>query len=142
MQPATFANRGGGAAGDSAVHSQYPLDSLTPNRAESDFCALQPAAPPLFPPKYIPAGFSIMKSTSALLLLRSRLRSGVLVLASLVSCAFAATARAQTPVLQINAGAGAVSPFVADEYYSAGNEFTSTATINTSGVTSPAPTAV
>jgi len=73
---------------------------------------------------------------------RSRLRSSALVLAGLLSCAFAATTRAQTPVLQINAGGGAVSPFVADEYFSAGNEFSSTATINTSGQTNAAPAAV
>jgi len=47
-----------------------------------------------------------------------------------------------TAVLQINAGGGAVSPFVADEYFSAGNEFSSTATINTSGQTNAAPAAV
>jgi len=83
-----------------------------------------------------------MNPTSPLSLICSRLRSVALVLAGVLSCAFASTAHAQTPVVQINAGAGAVSPFVADEYFSAGNEFTSTATINTSGVTSPAPTAV
>jgi fibronectin type 3 domain-containing protein len=64
-------------------------------------------------------------------------------LAALVTCAFAATARAQTPVIQINAGSSsAVSPFVADEDFSAGNEFSSTATINLSGQTNPAPAAV
>src|SRR5580692_5703630 len=83
-----------------------------------------------------------MKATSLLSLVRSRLRIGALALVGLLSCAFAATASAQTPVLQINAGGGAVSPFVADEDYSAGNEFSSSATISTSGVTNPAPTAV
>ncbi len=48
-------------------------------------------------------------------------------------------------VLQINAGAGAgvTAPLRPSEsHFSAGNEFTSTATINTSGVRNPAPTAV
>jgi fibronectin type 3 domain-containing protein len=82
-----------------------------------------------------------MTPTSLLSVIPSRLRSGALILAALAG-AFAATARAQTPVVQINAGAGAVSPFVADEYYSAGTDFTSTATITTSGQTNPAPAAV
>ena len=47
-----------------------------------------------------------------------------------------------TPVLQINAGGGAVAPFVADADFSAGNEFSSTATITTSGVANAAPAAV
>jgi Malectin domain/Carbohydrate binding module (family 6) len=47
-----------------------------------------------------------------------------------------------TAVLQINAGGGAVAPFVADTDYSAGNEFSSTATIMTSGVANAAPAAV
>src|SRR5580658_2286384 len=84
-----------------------------------------------------------MNSSSLLPLLRSRLRFGALLLTGLFSCAFASTVRAQTPVIQIDAGsASAVSPFVADEYYSAGNEFSSTATISTSGQTNPAPMAV
>ncbi len=83
-----------------------------------------------------------MKATSSLSLFLSRLRFGALALVGLYSFAFTAAVRAQTPVLQINAGGGAVSPFVADEYFSAGNEFSSTATINTSGVTNAAPAAV
>lgn len=53
-------------------------------------------------------------------------------------------ASAQTPlaVLQINAGGGAVAPFVADTDFSTGNEFSSTATIDVSGVSSPAPQGV
>jgi fibronectin type 3 domain-containing protein len=48
-----------------------------------------------------------------------------------------------TAVLQIDAGSpSAVSPFVADEDFSAGNEFSSSATINTSGQTNAAPAAV
>ena len=47
-----------------------------------------------------------------------------------------------TAVYQIDCGGGAVAPFVADEFFSAGNEFSSSATINTSGVTNPAPAAV
>ena len=49
----------------------------------------------------------------------------------------------QTAVYQIDCGSGsAVAPFVADEFFSTGNEFSSTASINTSGVTNPAPAAV
>ena len=47
-----------------------------------------------------------------------------------------------TAVYQIDCGGGAVSPFVADEFFNTGNEFSSTNTINTSGVTNPAPAAV
>jgi fibronectin type 3 domain-containing protein len=91
----------------------------------------------------MPASFLPMKFTSYCPTSRSFTRLVALALVAVVSCAFTAVkARAQTPVIQINAGAGAVSPFAADEYFSAGNEFTSTATISTSGVTSPAPTAV
>ncbi len=48
----------------------------------------------------------------------------------------------QTPVLQINAGGGAVSPFVADTGFNTGNAFSSTAAIDLTGVTNPAPAAV
>jgi hypothetical protein len=47
-----------------------------------------------------------------------------------------------TAVVQINTGGGLVSPFVADEDFSGGTEFSSTATINTSGASNPAPAAV
>src|ERR1700749_3104446 len=83
-----------------------------------------------------------MKASSSLSLVRSRLRFWALALVGLAFFPFIAAVRAQSPVLQINAGGGGVSPFVADEYFSAGNEFSSSATINTSGVTNPAPTAV
>jgi len=53
-----------------------------------------------------------------------------------------ASAKTLTPVLQINAGGGAVAPFVADTGFSGGNQFSSSATIDTSGVASPAPQAV
>ena len=53
-----------------------------------------------------------------------------------------ASAITLTAVLQINAGGGAVAPFVADAGFSTGNEFSSSATIDTSGVASPAPQAV
>ena len=53
-----------------------------------------------------------------------------------------ATAKTLTAVLQINAGGGAVAPFVADAGFSAGNEFSSSAAIDISGVASPAPQAV
>jgi|GEM_PF-476877 len=61
---------------------------------------------------------------------------------SLVLGLFAANARAQTALTQIDCGGGAVSPYVADTGYNAGNAFSSTAAISTSGVTNPAPTAV
>ena len=44
--------------------------------------------------------------------------------------------------LQINSGGGTVGTFVADEDFSGGNTSSVTATINTSGVTNPAPMAV
>jgi endoglucanase len=46
------------------------------------------------------------------------------------------------PVYQINSGGPAVSPFAADAFFSGGQTDTVTATINTSGVTNPAPMAV
>jgi fibronectin type 3 domain-containing protein len=84
----------------------------------------------------------LMKSLAPLSLIRSRLLSGALVLGCLLFCSFAPGAHAQTPVIQIDAGGGAVAPFIADTDFSAGNEFSSTATISTSGVTNPAPAAV
>jgi len=54
----------------------------------------------------------------------------------------AGSVRAQTAITQINAGGGAVSPFAADTGYNTGNMYSSTATINTSGVTNAAPAAV
>lgn len=71
-----------------------------------------------------------------------RLCRGAFLFAVLVLGCFASLASAQTSLIHINAGGGAVSPFVADTGYSGGNQFSSTATINTSGVTNPAPTAV
>lgn len=61
---------------------------------------------------------------------------------TLVLGLFAGNARAQTALTQIDCGGGAVSPYVADTGYNAGNAFSSTASISTSGVTNPAPTAV
>jgi hypothetical protein len=46
------------------------------------------------------------------------------------------------PVVQINSGGGAVSPFVADEDFSGGNESSVTSTITTTGVANAAPAAV
>src|SRR5579859_3347458 len=46
------------------------------------------------------------------------------------------------PIYQINSGGPAVSPFAADAFFSAGQTDTVTTTINTSGVTNPAPMAV
>src|ERR1700726_4491365 len=48
----------------------------------------------------------------------------------------------QTATLQINSGGGAVGGWSADEDFSGGNTSSTTATINTSGVTNPAPAAV
>jgi len=47
-----------------------------------------------------------------------------------------------SPVVRINAGGAAVSPFAADSGYSGGNQFSSGATIAVSGVTHAAPAAV
>ena len=52
------------------------------------------------------------------------------------------SAKTLTAVLQINTGGGAVAPFIADSGFSGGNEFSSSASIDTSGVASPAPQAV
>jgi fibronectin type 3 domain-containing protein len=51
-------------------------------------------------------------------------------------------ARTLNPVLQINAGGGVLAPFIADAGFSGGNQFTSAAAIDTSGVNSPAPQGV
>src|SRR4029077_17784823 len=45
-------------------------------------------------------------------------------------------------LLQVSSGGGAVSPWVPDQDFSGGSTSTVTATINTSGVTNPAPAAV
>ena len=47
-----------------------------------------------------------------------------------------------TPVYQVNTGGGAVSPFVADAYFTNGTPFSTANTITTNGVTAPAPMAV
>ncbi|HLZ24390.1 MAG TPA: malectin domain-containing carbohydrate-binding protein, partial [Ktedonobacterales bacterium] len=47
-----------------------------------------------------------------------------------------------TPVYQVNSGGGAVTPFAADAFFSGGQTAFTTATINTGGVTNPAPMAV
>jgi len=47
-----------------------------------------------------------------------------------------------TAVYQINSGGGAVTPFAADAFFSAGQTASITATIDTSAVTNPAPMAV
>jgi fibronectin type 3 domain-containing protein len=65
-----------------------------------------------------------------------------LISASVLLAGFGSLAHAQTALKQINAGGGAVSSFVADTGYSGGNQFSSSATINTAGVTNPAPAAV
>ena len=50
---------------------------------------------------------------------------------------------AQTPVYQINSGGGAVAPFAADQFNTGGQVATPvTNSINTSGVTNPAPQGV
>jgi hypothetical protein len=43
---------------------------------------------------------------------------------------------------QINCGAGASSPFIADQYFSGGTSYSVTSAITTTGVTNPAPQAV
>jgi hypothetical protein len=47
-----------------------------------------------------------------------------------------------TTVYQINCGGSASSPYTADQYYSGGTARTVTNSINTTGVTNPAPQAV
>jgi len=47
-----------------------------------------------------------------------------------------------TPVYQVNTGAGAISPFTADAYFTGGNTYTNANTINTNGVVAPAPRGV
>ena len=51
-------------------------------------------------------------------------------------------AKTLSAVLQINAGGGAVAPFVADAGFNTGNEFSSGAAIDVTGVNAPAPQAV
>ncbi|KAF0094299.1 MAG: APHP domain-containing protein [Puniceicoccaceae bacterium 5H] len=53
-----------------------------------------------------------------------------------------ASAQAQTPILQVNAGGGAATPYAADADFSGGNAFSSSASIDLSGVSNPAPQAV
>jgi len=83
-----------------------------------------------------------MKFMFPLSMFRSHLRCGALLLTTSLSCVFAGTARAQTAIVQINAGGAAVAPFVADKDFNVGNMFSSTATINVSGVNNAAPMAV
>ena len=51
-------------------------------------------------------------------------------------------AKTLSAVLQINAGGGAVAPFVADAGFNTGNEFSSGAIIDVTGVNAPAPQGV
>ncbi|HEY4300120.1 MAG TPA: malectin domain-containing carbohydrate-binding protein [Candidatus Didemnitutus sp.] len=83
-----------------------------------------------------------MKSIAPLSMFLSRLRTAAPLFVTLFLFAFTVTARAQSPVLRIDAGGGAVSPFAADTDFNSGNQFSSTATINLSGVTNAAPMAV
>jgi fibronectin type 3 domain-containing protein len=53
-----------------------------------------------------------------------------------------ASAKTLSPVLQINAAGGAIGPFIADAGFSGGNQFSSSATIDTTAVASPAPQGV
>src|ERR1035437_1044160 len=71
-----------------------------------------------------------------------RLRRLALLFVTTLVCLFTGSLHAQTPVKQINAGGPAVAPFAADNSFSAGNTFSSTAAINLTGVTNPAPQAV
>jgi len=52
------------------------------------------------------------------------------------------SAKTLSPVLQIDAGGGAVGPFIADAGFNTGNAFSSSAAIDVSGVKAPAPQAV
>jgi mannose/cellobiose epimerase-like protein (N-acyl-D-glucosamine 2-epimerase family) len=52
------------------------------------------------------------------------------------------TAAPQPTVYRINCGAGASSPFAADQYFSGGTARTVSSAVNTAGVTDPAPQAV
>jgi hypothetical protein len=72
----------------------------------------------------------------------SHLRFGATFLTAALVCLFARSADAQTAVVRINAGGAAVSPFVADTDFDTGNQYHSTAVINTSGVVNAAPAAV
>jgi hypothetical protein len=47
-----------------------------------------------------------------------------------------------TPVVQVNSGGSATGSWIVDTYFNQGNSFSSTATINTTGVINPAPTVV
>jgi glucan endo-1,3-alpha-glucosidase len=53
-----------------------------------------------------------------------------------------ATAKTLHPVLQIDAGGGPVAPFIADAGFNTGNEFSSSANIDVTGVNAPAPQGV
>src|SRR5258708_11502794 len=90
-----------------------------------------------------PTHRTVMNSALNTSLIRpSRLCCGTFFLATALLCTLAGTVRAQTPVLQINAGGGAVPPFVADTGFNTGNSFSSTAAISLAGATNPAPAAV
>jgi hypothetical protein len=52
------------------------------------------------------------------------------------------TMQAQTTTIALNAGGSAVTGFSADNYYSGGSTYSTTATVTTSGVTNAAPMAV
>ena len=46
------------------------------------------------------------------------------------------------PIIEVNSGGGAASPFIADAFFSSGTAGSTSATIDTSGVPNPAPQAV
>ena len=52
------------------------------------------------------------------------------------------SAKTLSPVLQIDAGGGPVAPFIADAGFNTGNEFSSSAAIDVTGVNAPAPQGV
>lgn len=83
-----------------------------------------------------------MNSASSFGTFGSRVHSCAVLLSSLLLSLCAGSLRAQTPVVQINAGGAAVAPFVADTDFNTGNAFSSSNAISTSGVTNPAPAAV
>ena len=53
-----------------------------------------------------------------------------------------ASAKAQSAVVQIDAGGTAARTFAADEYFNTGSQFATTATVSTAGTINPAPQAV
>ncbi len=112
---ATFASRWRGGEPRFNPFTHTPC-SVHPMPEVLDFrFSLSSDSRPSTPPIDHPKAALVMNSMFLLARFRSRLHLGALVLTALLSCAFSAALRAQTPVVQIDAGGGAVAPFVADE---------------------------